>query len=79
MPCGGVDYLVNSGYWECVFGVGVIEVIVIHTNSPFFVLFRDHHNVGQPFRVLNFLNKPRREKFVDLLFDYVTMLRVEAP
>ena len=41
---------------------------MVDTYMPFTVLLGDNHDVGQPFRVLNFSNKVDDKEFVNFLF-----------
>ena len=53
VPCQSVHNLIYAWQREAVLWTGIIEVRVIHTNSPFTPLFRNNHHVGQPFGVFN--------------------------
>jgi hypothetical protein len=43
-----IDNLVNKGHWKVLFGIGVIEIATIYTNTDSALFFVDRDGVGDP-------------------------------
>ena len=71
--------MVYVGQKEAAFWIGVVEVRVIHTYSPFVPFLWDNHHVGQPFRVFNCFDKSVLKKIIDLGLDDQVAIWVKAP
>ena len=78
MPCRIVYDLIYAGQGESVFWIGVVEVRVVHTYSPFVPLLWDNYHVGQPFRVFNCSDKSVLQKIIDLGLDDQVAIWVKA-
>ena len=48
MSCRGIYNLIYTRRGEAVFRIGIVEVFVVNTYSPFVVFFWDYHYIGQP-------------------------------
>jgi hypothetical protein len=76
---GEVHDLVDSGQKEKVFRACHVQACVVHTHPPFPTLFWCEHRVGNPIRVLNFLNEGSGQEPRELLTHGLALLLVEAP
>jgi hypothetical protein len=48
VTCTIIDYLVDEGCWNVVFGIGVIEVAEVHTDMDNALFFVNRDMVGDP-------------------------------
>ena len=56
-PGRAIDYFVDPGQREVVLGAGLVKTGEIDAHPPFAALFLHHHNVGEPCRVGDWLDK----------------------
>ena len=75
----GIHYLVNTGKGEGIRWVSVIEVRVIDAHTPFSILLRDNHDIGQPLEVLNLSDEVSSKEFVHFLFYDLLVCWVKPP
>ena len=78
MPCRGIHNLIYVGQREAIFWTGIVEVSVVDTYSPFVLLFRDHHYIGQPLGIFHYPDKSIMKKVINFSLDDQVAIRVKT-
>ena len=59
--------MVDLRIGEAVLGARFVKVGEVHADPPLPILLLDYHSVGQPLRIMDFLNRLGFEQLLDLL------------
>jgi hypothetical protein len=58
VACTVIDYLVDEGGWEVVFGTSMVEVTKVYADTNSSLLFVNGDRIGDPISVRNGVNEP---------------------
>ena len=67
MAGGSVHQLVDLGKGVAVLWTSLIQLFEVYTHPPLAVCFLDQNNIGDPLRIIDFLNKFGLEKLIYFL------------
>ena len=79
MSCCWINELVNSWQGKAIFCVSIVQVHEIHAHSPFPIRLFYHNNVGQPIRIVDFLDEIGSKQLIHLIHYCSVLLKGKDP